>query len=329
MPAAGQSSAAGMTATANVPLGREAAAQIPLIDGHFHVFQWMDPHILIQNMDRLGIRMAGGVAPPTSPDRIAEVAAVLGSRYIRPTGAAQWLALKAEEGVSALENAESPAFRKKLVEIEADLRDHGARAIGEIFVSTLQSAGSPLTHLKVRADAPTLRAMLDLAAKYQRPLNIHAQWDVDTAEETAKLAESNRKARLVLSHCGIFAGASDIRKVFEQHSNIVCDLSHRSPPLVKVQVRQQRMVFDHGFLAGDWRRLIEDYPDRFMIGVDDPRSWRDYEATVASIRFGLLANLTRETAEKVAYRNALVWFGLDAAEFERQSYPAKLTIEAK
>ncbi len=49
--------------------------------------------------------------------------------------------------------------------METDLRDNGARVIGEIHVSSQNSAANPRVNIKVRADAPTLKAMFNLAAK--------------------------------------------------------------------------------------------------------------------------------------------------------------------
>ncbi|MDO8279971.1 MAG: hypothetical protein Q7T63_17845, partial [Burkholderiaceae bacterium] len=88
-----------------------------------------------------------------------------------------------------------------------------------------------------------------------------------------------------------------------------CDLSYRSPP----QLRQRMMgraIFDRSGVRSDWKQLIEDYPDRFMVGLDDQDSWSDYDETVRNIR-AMLAELSPATAEKLAYRNAQSLFGLE------------------
>ena len=59
-----------------------------------------------------------------------------------------------------------------------------------------------------------------------------------------------------------------------------------------------------------WKKLIEDYPDRFVVGLDTVQNWEEYESVLRAIRFGLLANLSPETAKKVAHKNAQAWFGL-------------------
>jgi predicted TIM-barrel fold metal-dependent hydrolase len=301
---------AALLAIATCAAAGDAPNDLPIIDAHFHVMPYMDLAELQKAMDRNGIRAAGGANAIGGPQRTIEVVNTLGARYIRATGQGQWLSLKQDGGVAALENADGPAFKSRLSSMEADLRDNGARVIGEIHVSSLNSAANERVYHKIRGDAPTLKAMFDLAGKYKRALNVHAEWSGDTARELTALAASNREARLILSHCGVIASASDIRDVFEKNSNILCDLSFRSPPQLKPKI-MNRMVFDNGRLRDDWKKLIEDFPDRFIVGIDDVFNWADYEDTVRNIRTGLLANLKPDVAEKVAWKNAQALFGLE------------------
>jgi adenine deaminase len=63
-------------------------------------------------------------------------------------------------------------------------------------------------------------------------------------------------------------------------------------------------------MKDDWRQLIEDHPDRFMVAIDDVGTWDIYDQTVIAIRQGVLAKLSPATAEKVAYKNAVRIFRL-------------------
>lgn len=291
------------------PIGPDAARALPFADAHFHVMPYMDPARLLQTMDRLNIRWAGGALALGGPARDAQVAQALGRRYIRATGTSPWLRLRQRAGPQALENAVSPEFQSLLREVEADLRDRDARVIGELHVNAMQSAASPVLKFRIRADGPGLQALAALAAKYRRPLALHAQWDPDTAEEFQRLAASNPEARIILLHAGNIASAAQIRALLEAHPNVYCDLSYRSPPQLQARLLE-RTIFDTA-LREDWRSLIEDHPERFMAGIDDVQSWEDYEATLGHIRGGLLANLSPDAAEKLAWKNARSWFGLE------------------
>lgn len=305
----------GHARAADAVVGVAAARSIPIMDSHFHVMAWMNVRELVEYMDRNGVRWAGGAgiggvkSPGEGLPKFLETVSILGSRYIRPTGQGQWLSLHRKLDAAAFENPDTPEVDKTLSAIEADLRDRGAHVISEIHVNARTTSPEPFTRFKERADSRTLKALFDLAGKYDRPLNIHVEWDPDTAQEVERLAASNRRARLILSHCGCFATASDIRGVFERNANISCDLSNRGTSQVGARSAYQA-VFDEDSILGGWKQLIEDYPERFVVGVDVPQSWEQYERTLRLIRFGLLANLSPETAEKVAYKNAQTWFGL-------------------
>ena len=305
----------GPVQAAEAVLGAEAARTVPIADAHFHVMVWMDVRELAGYMDRNGIRWAGGAGiggaktPGAGAPKFVEANSVLGSRYIRPTGTGPWLSLYHSAGAAAHEDPGSPEVQQRLVAIEAELRDRGARVIGEIHVNARTSSPEPMVQFKVRADSPVLEALLDLAGRYKRPLNIHAQWDPDTAQEVERLAASNRGAQVMLSHCGSTADAAAIRGLLERNANVACDLSARGAPPLKGGA-DRFAVYDERGIRGGWKQLIEDYPDRFAVGLDIPQNWEEYEATVRVIRLGLLANLSPATAEKVAYRNAQSWFGL-------------------
>ena len=306
----------GQPQAADLVLGPEAAKTIQIADAHFHVMPWMDVRELIGYMDRNGIRWAGGASglglgkPEVGRAREAEAVSALGNRYIRFTGQGHWFSLHRILGPSALENPDTPEFIQRLAAVEDGLRDARARGIGELHVNGINSSKEPGGRFKIKGDAPTLKALLNLAGKYNRPLSIHAQWDSDTAREVERLAGSNRSARLILTQCGNYATPSEIRVLFESHPNVSCDLAYRGTPPLPDRYAS-RAAFDVRSIRGGWKKLIEDYPDRFIVGVDNVYSWSEYEGVGSAIRFGLLANLTPATAEKVAYKNAQAWFGLE------------------
>lgn len=291
------------------PIGAEAAARLPIADMHFHVMPWMNVNEVTGYMDRNGIRWAGGAAALGGPARNAEVSKVMGRRFIRATGQGQWLGLKQSGGEAALQDADTAAFKQALAAIESALADPLVKVVGEIHVNTLNSAANTTVLHKVNADAPTLKAMFALAGKYGKPMNIHAQWDTDTAQQVAALAASSPAAKLIVSHCGSTGSAADMRPVLAHNANVSCDLSFRSPPQVGAKLAG-RAAFDRTGVRGDWKALIEEFPDRFMVGLDDQHDWANYQETVKNIR-AMLAELSPATAEKVAYKNAQAMFGLE------------------
>jgi hypothetical protein len=293
----------GLVGATEAAVGAEVAATLPLIDAHFHLAPGLNGAALAEVMDRTGVRMSGGVGGYN----LQESAAVLGSRFIRPAGMGAWLNLHRTLDEAAFARADTPAVQRALVAVEAELRDRSARALGEFHVNSLTTAAEPTHRFKTPADTATLKAFLALAGKYGRPLNIHAQWDhPDTVRQVGDLAASAPSARLMISHCGSNSSAADMRRMLEKHPNVVCDLSARGWPLQK----NRFTIYEDKSLARDWRQLIEEFPDRFAVGVDLADSAEQYAESVRAIRFGLLAHLSPATAEKVASKNAEAWFGL-------------------
>jgi hypothetical protein len=103
--------------------------------------------------------------------------------------------------------------------------------------------------------------------------------------------------------------AEQVRPFLRTYGNVYRDLSFRSTPQENGRF-PERIIFTRTSLDPAWRALIEEFPDRFMVGVDDVHSWGEYDQVIDSIRFGLLARLSPATAEKVASQNGVRLFRL-------------------
>ena len=58
-------------------------------------------------------------------------------------------------------------------------------------------------------------------------------------------------------------------------------------------------------LKPEWRRLFEEFPDRFVIGSDvNTGRWEGYDSVFDTFRTVVLGSLRQDVAEKVAYKNA-------------------------
>lgn len=299
--------------------GSAAAAQTlepPIYDIHFHAMPFMTPGELLSHMERFNIRRQGGAGASGTPDsppppRERAFKEALRDSYISAVGMAPMILAQREAGAAAFADATGPAAVKALQQVEAFVRDLGARVIGEMHVNSANFAPQPVRR-KVAGDGPFVRALWDIAAKYDVPLMLHFEMDPDSARELDRLmASSDPKVRFILAHCGSFTVAAQIRPFMEKFPNFVCDLSYRSPPQVRGFRAAERTVFDAGGIKPDWKALIEAFPDRFAVGVDDVQDWKEYDAVATMIRTGLLARLSPATARKVAFENAKAWLKLD------------------
>jgi hypothetical protein len=136
------------------------------------------------------------------------------------------------------------------------------------------------------ADLPVPRRIVQLAK--QHGLMLHAHSDAEAVE---RLFQQDPDARVLWAHAG-FEAAERVREMLRKHSNLWADLAFRT---------------DHapgGKLAAEWREALLEFPDRFMLGTDTfvPERWH-YVTEHAAWARGWLADLPREVAERIAWRN--------------------------
>src|SRR5436309_10742358 len=60
-------------------------------------------------------------------------------------------------------------------------------------------------------------------------------------------------------------------------------------------------LFPYTTLFRSKRMLIEDYPDRFIVGIDDVFDWEKYEAVLRSIRLDRKSTRLNSSHVKISY----------------------------
>ena len=148
------------------------------------------------------------------------------------------------------------------------------------------------------ADGPTARTLMQLAE--QRQLVVLAHVD-DVAID--KLMAHAPKARLVWAHTGIGgAPVARVRELMRRHPTLMGELSYR-PGLTEAE----------GRLSPEWRALLNDLPERFVVGSDTwiNGRWEQYEALMQQARVWL-GDLPAPVARRVAWENGARLFGLPA-----------------
>jgi hypothetical protein len=168
-----------------------------------------------------------------------------------------------------------------------DILKHGAAGFGEMaalhfsFFTYHPFEESPPDH-------PLFLLLADIAASHDVPIDLHNEIvlaDMDTPAELLKrskrnpprvkenlkaferLLSHNENARIVLSHSTDSTGgrkASIIRGLLERHPNLYMSLNVMPGFLFL----QNLPLKPRGPVAPEWLQLIEDYPDRFLIGSD-------------------------------------------------------------
>lgn len=157
-------------------------------------------------------------------------------------------------------------------------------------------------HLYESANArgPVAANLVRLAEERQLALMAH----VDDAAIDLLMAHSptrGKSLRMVWAHTGI--GGVPVERVAQlmaQYPLLMGELSYRPG-----------LTCDDGRLCPAWRKLLLQYPDRFLVGSDTwiNARWQTYEQLMGAFRTWL-GDLPPDVARRIAWGNAARLFGL-------------------
>lgn len=129
----------------------------------------------------------------------------------------------------------------------------------------------------------------------QRQLWLHAHVDDATVDKLLRLYPG---VHILWAHAGMSASAATVGQLLDRFPHLWVELALRSD------------VAPGGRLDPDWRAVFLRHPNRFLVGTDTWTTSR-WQAVVEGMRFTRrwLAQLPREIAEQIAYRNSERLFG--------------------
>jgi hypothetical protein len=146
------------------------------------------------------------------------------------------------------------------------------------------------------ANAPVARRLMQLAQ--EKKLAVLAHVDDDAID---LLMAHAPQARLVWAHSGIGGpSVARVRGLLVKYPTLMGELSYR-PGLTD----------DSGHLSAEWKALLGEFADRFMIGSDTwiNARWDGYEGLMRDARLWL-GDLPPAAARRIAWDNAAALFGL-------------------
>jgi len=252
------------------PIGKDIA-KVPLFDAHMHYKQsaWpvFPPKTVIELMDRSGVAMAlVSSTPDEGTIRLLEFA----PKRIVPE-------LRPYHGNANSSNwTKAPGMAEYL---KTRLQKYPHQGIGEFHIHNID-----------KADEPLLRQVTEMARLRKIPIHIHS--DIEAVELLYHLAPD---ITVIWAHAGMSAPADVVEKAMLKYPSLYADTSFRE---VDILTREET-------IEPAWRKVLERFPDRFMIGTDTwvNQQWQIYEKIIAMNRVWL-SQFPRKIAEQIAYRNA-------------------------
>lgn len=167
-----------------------------------------------------------------------------------------------------------------LVYLAERLAKHRYVAIGEFHVYGAD------------ADLPVVRKTVEMA--HVRGMFLHLHGDADAV---MRVFAQNPQARILWAHSG-FDRPENVRAMLERYPALSADLAFRTD-----QARD-------GKVDPAWRELFLAHPNRFTLGTDTftPERWH-FVVEHAAFSRRWLADLPRDVAERIAWRNGEALFG--------------------
>jgi predicted TIM-barrel fold metal-dependent hydrolase len=254
----------------------EGAQSLPLFDAHMHYKNdaWVPfpPDAVLSKMDMNGVAMA---LVSSSPDegtiRLLEFAPKRIVPEMRPYNDMLGPSNWTKwDGVGDL--------------IEKRVIQYNHQGIGEFHVNSIDPQ-----------DEPLMKKIVALAAERRIPLHVHSDH-----EPVEYLFTLNPDITIIWAHAGMTESPDIVEGMMNRYPNLYADTSYRESDILN----------DPDGINEKWRRVLERFADRFMIGSDTwvNDQWAEYDYLIAMNR-KWLAHLTTDTAKKIAYQNAEGLFG--------------------
>jgi len=126
-------------------------------------------------------------------------------------------------------------------------------------------------------------------------IHVHSGW-----EPVEYLYSLEPSLNIIWAHAGMSEPPAIVERMMEKHDNLFADTSYR----------EHDILGPDGTIDPDWRRVLERFPDRFMVGSDTwvNSQWGNYGDLIATNR-QWLRQFSRSIAEKIAFKNAERLFG--------------------
>jgi len=265
-----------MPSAANADEIGAAIRDVPIFDAHMHYKEaaWAPYPVktVIELMDRNGVAMAlVSSTPDDGTIRLLEYAPARIVPEMRPYR----------------DNAGSSNWTKSegmLDYIRHRLEKFPHKGIGEFHVHTLDPT-----------DRPLLKAIAQLARTRQIPIHIHSD-----AAPVRLFFELEPSLTIIWAHAGMTEPAAVVGAMFDRYRTLYADTSYR----------EHDILADDGSIAPAWLDVIARHSDRLMVGSDTwvNSQWDDYKELI-DLNRRWLGKLPRETAERIAYKNAARLFG--------------------
>ena len=259
----------------HTPIG-DAVNELPLFDAHIHYKQpaWepFPPETVMKLMDSSGVAM--GLVSSTPDEGTIRLWQYAPNRIVPE--------LRPYHGEAGSGNWTKAPGMFDYLKGRLDAYPH--EGIGEFHLHRVDTA-----------DEALLKQIAAIAK--ERNLYIHVHSGKEPVDYLFKLEPG---LKIIWAHAGMTEEADVVEAMMAKYTELYADTSYRETDI---------LAYD-GSIQDDWRRVLERFPDRFMVGSDTwiNGQWESYQALI-DLNRKWLRQFPRPIAEMIAYKNAERLFG--------------------
>ncbi len=248
-----------------------AVQDLPIFDAHIHYKQpaWSAYSVesIIELMDKSGVAM--GLVSSTPDEGTIRLWEHAPNRIVPE--------LRPYHGAAGSSNWMKSSGMREYLEQRLDSYPH--QGIGEFHIHQLNTD-----------DEVFFREIISLANARDIYLHVHSG-----TEPIRWLYSLDPTVKMIWAHAGLSTSAEDVYELMSDYPELVADTS----------LRERDILDDSENLNPEWEKIINAFSNRLLVGSDTwvNSQWDNYENIIDSNRVWL-SLLSRDTAEKIAYKNA-------------------------
>jgi predicted TIM-barrel fold metal-dependent hydrolase len=289
---------------------------LPIIDVEYHHGGKIGNERLISRMDDNGVALTWlGPNEKLGSEESIRLHELYPDRFVPTT----------VHGDGKLWHSSDKGFLEKLAK---DAKSGKYFAMGEFEARHYQSStNNRNVHMPV--DSEAMQVVFELSSETGMPFLLHHEAEDALIPELERMLAKYPKAKVIWCHVGRnrnpvtwkqFTKADGVRDLIKKYPNLYFDLVQSNPgskyhgtgyvDAIMYDISNWGIALDP-----EWKKLFEEFPDRFVIGSDiNTGRFDNYDRVMDTFRTIVLKDLSKTTAKKIAFKNA--WRFMTGKEWE-------------
>ena len=279
---------------------------LPIIDVEYHHGGKIEIERLVKKMDENGVALTWlGPNEKLGSEESLSRNASYPDRFVPTT----------VHGDGKLWHGSDKGFLEKLAQ---DARSGKYFAMGE-FEARHYPSNTNNRDVHMPVDSEAMQAVFQLSSETGLPFLMHHEAEDELLPELERMLAKYPKAKVIWCHAGrnrnpdtwkIFRTADAVRELLKKYPNLYFDLV-QSKPGSKYQGTGyvEGIMYDVSpwtvSLNTEWKKVFEEFPERFVIGSDiNTGRFDDYARVMETFRTIVFKGLKKDVAEKLSFKNA-------------------------